>query len=471
MSVATTEDKTEAARDNKTLSLTGNAAPTAQKERIVILDSLRGFAILGILLMNIASMGSPLYSDPSVLSETGINYISWFSMSWFFEGTQRALFSTLFGAGIILFITNQEKKLNGLQPADVFFRRQLWLLVFGLINIYVLLWHGDILFDYACYGMILFVFRNWSPKKLFIASGICMLVMVTVDNKDLYHGKKVIARGEAIATMDTSASKLTLLQKEDLNAMFDFKESSSPDSRKKRVETAIARMTNDYRWVYETRTASYRRNFFHFSYFGIWDVLQFMLLGMALFKTGVLLGKGRTRIYLLMSIIGFGVGLTLSWFRVQNHIAADFNYFDYTKLATIASDNLERTFRTFGIFGGIMLLYKSGVFKWLFNLMQAPGRMAFTNYLMQSIFALVLFYGIGLGLYGQMERHQLYLVVFAVWTFQIIFSHIWLHYFHFGPFEWLWRSLTYWKKQSIRKGSKEPYAKVRAPRTSCDCCG
>ncbi|MGI8598827.1 MAG: DUF418 domain-containing protein, partial [Chitinophagaceae bacterium] len=77
----------------------------------------------------------------------------------------------------------------------------------------------------------------------------------------------------------------------------------------------------------------------------------------------------------------------------------------------------------------------------------------FTNYLMQSLIALVLFYVIGFGFYGQMERYQLYLVVFAVWTFQITFSHIWLHYYRFGPFEWLWRSLTYWKLQPMRKST------------------
>ncbi len=274
-------------------TITSYAAPTAQSERIIILDSLRGIAILGILLMNIASMGSPLYGDPSVMNETGWNYRSWYLISWFFDGSQRALFSLLFGAGIVLFITNQEKKVTGIQGADVFFRRQLWLLVFGLINLYILLWHGDILFDYACNGMLMFVFRNWAPKKLIIAAVLCLLVMIAVDNKDLYHEKKIILRGEAIAAIDTSVNKLTLLQKEDLKAMTELRESSSPESRKKRVETAIARMTNDYRWVYETRTSGYRRNFFAFSYFGIWDVLQFMFLGMAFFKNGILLGKGR----------------------------------------------------------------------------------------------------------------------------------------------------------------------------------
>jgi len=428
-----------------------NATPTEAGERITILDSLRGFAILGILLMNIASFGGPLYSDPSVMNETSYNYSSWYMMSWFFEGTQRALFSLLFGAGIILFITKQETKAAGLQAADIFFRRQLWLLVFGLINLYVLLWHGDILFDYAIIGMFLFVFRKWGAKKLIIAAVVCLLIMAVTDNKDLYQNKKRIARGESISAIDTTVNKLTLLEKEDLNAMIDIRESSSMESRKKRVEKAIARMTNDYRWVYEARTSAYRSNFFSYSYFGIWDVLQFMFLGMAFFKNGILLGKGSTRIYLFMCLIGFVAGLTLSYFRVQHHISSGFNYYNYTKAALFDSFQLDRAFRTIGMFGAIMLLYKSGVFKWLFALVRAPGQMAFTNYLMQSLIAILLFYGIGFALYGQLERYQLYLIVFVIWALQIGFSHLWLHYFRFGPFEWAWRSLTYWKRQPLKK--------------------
>jgi uncharacterized protein len=181
-----------------------------------------------------------------------------------------------------------------------------------------------------------------------------------------------------------------------------------------------------------------------------------MFLGMAFFKNGILLGKGSTPLYMLMCIIGFGAGLTLSYFRVQHHISSGFNYFEYTKSTAFDSFQLDRAFRTLGMLGAIMLMYKSGVFKWLFTLMRAPGQMAFTNYLMQSIIALILFYGIGFALYGQMERHQLYLIVFAIWAFQIIFSHLWLRHFRFGPFEWVWRSLTYWKLQPMRKTMEEP---------------
>ena len=98
-----------------------------------------------------------------------------------------------------------------------------------------------------------------------------------------------------------------------------------------------------------------------------------------------------------------------------------------------------------------MLLFKSGIFKWFFKLMRPVGQMAFTNYLTQSIACAIIFYGLGFGLYGQLERYQAYLVVLAIWIVQIVWSHIWLHYFQYGPFEWIWRQLTYWKKLPLRK--------------------
>jgi uncharacterized protein len=98
-----------------------------------------------------------------------------------------------------------------------------------------------------------------------------------------------------------------------------------------------------------------------------------------------------------------------------------------------------------------MLMYKSGWFKWFFALMKPVGQMAFTNYLMQSLVVGLYFYGIGFGNFGKLERHEIYYVVGIVWLVEIIWSHLWLAKFRFGPLEWAWRSLTYWKAQPIRK--------------------
>lgn len=431
------------------------AAPVNQQERITILDSLRGIAILGILLMNIPGFGLPVpayHGDLGPLNEIRtINQKVWFIIDWALEGSQRALFSILFGAGIILFLNRQEKKVAGLWPTDYFFRRQLWLLVFGLINAYVLLWFWDILFHYACCGMILFAFRKLSPKALLIAAGICLLLMTLRENADFYREKAAIHQGEIVARLDTTKTKLSFEQKEQLGFMIGMKEKSSLESRKKETENSLQKVRGDYATLYKYQSA---RSFYmetggFFTF--IWDILLFMFLGMAFYKNGIVVGNVSSKVYWLMFIIGLGVGLVLSWYRLQPLIDHQFNKFNYTKDVKFEFYEISRTFRALGIFGLIMLLYKSGWFKWLFALMRPVGQMAFTNYLMQSLLVGLFFYGIGFGMFGKLQRYEIYYVVAATWLLEIIWSHIWLRYFRFGPLEWLWRSLTYWKKQPLRK--------------------
>ena len=432
------------------------AAPVSQSERIDILDGLRGFAILGILLMNIPGFGLPsaVSYDPSVLNEFGtINYWIYRWVVLFPEGTQRAIFSMLFGAGIILFTSRAEKKLAGVLPAEYFLRRQLWLLVFGLFDAWLLLWYGDILFDYACLGIIMYVFRKLSPRKLMIGAGICFLLMVARENRDLYLEKAVITKGEQVAAIDTTKTKLTELQKEQLTAMTDMKERSTQEKKVKRMEKSIRKTTGSFAEVYEFRTAILESILLRFVYFGVWDVLAFMFLGMAFFKTGMLLGQASAKVYWIMTIVGLGVGLWLSYIRFQPLVKYHYNGFEYNKHTWFELYTLSRLFRSFGILGVLLLLYKSGWFKWLFALMRPVGQMAFTNYLTQSLVSGIFFYGVGFGMFGKLQRVEVYCFVLAVWVVQIIWSHLWLRYFNFGPFEWLWRSLTYWKKQPMRKQS------------------
>jgi uncharacterized protein len=424
--------------------------PVQQSERITLLDSLRGIAILGILLMNIPGFALPagIYGDPSVLNEQGtINFKTWYFIEWFMEGSQRAIFSMLFGAGIILFISRQEKKLQGLWPADYFFRRQLWLLLFGLFNAFVLLWFWDILFMYACCGMILFTFRRLSPKALIVGAVICLLLMTVRENVDFYRDKKMITRGESIAKMDTTVTKLTDRQKEDMGAMTGFRERYTKEGKKKRADKSKLMMTGSYTDLYNYQSnRSYDTEIF-FTYFMIWDILLFMFLGMAFYKTGVLTGNAPVKLYWVMFIGGLGLGLVLSYFRLKPLIDLNFDIYNYIKKTPLEYYEISRTFRALGVFGLIMLLYKSGWFKWLFALMRPVGQMAFTNYLMQSFVCGLYFYGVGFGMFGKLQRYEIYYVVGAVWLLQIILSHIWLRFFRFGPLEWAWRSLTYWKRQ------------------------
>jgi uncharacterized protein len=240
--------------------------------------------------------------------------------------------------------------------------------------------------------------------------------------------------------------------------MTAMKERSSIEKRRERIQSNILKTAHgNYEELYEIRTNRYINDLVQYVFFELWDVLLFMFLGMAFFKLGILTGQASAKVYWWMLVIGLGVGIFLSYLHLQPYIKYQFNRFEYVKHVSIQYYQLERVLRSLGFFGAIMLLYKYGLFKWLFALMRPVGQMAFTNYLMQSILCGLFFYSVGFAMYGQLQRHQVYYVVGIVWLIQIIYSHIWLRYYRFGPFEWLWRSLTYWKRQPMRKEVHKPY--------------
>lgn len=223
--------------------------PVHEKERIVLLDSLRGIAVLGILIMNIPGFGLPYagIDDLAVSNDlSGIDFYTWFGVELTLAGTQRALFSMLFGAGMLLFISRLEKKSEGLLPAELYYRRQIWLLVFGLINTYLFLWFWDILFVYAVVGMLLFPFRRLPPKALFIAAGICLLLVDGRRTLELYREKKLVSKGEVVAAIDTTRTKLTGTQREHLGAYQEFRKRTNLESKKEDAEKNIRKTRGNW---------------------------------------------------------------------------------------------------------------------------------------------------------------------------------------------------------------------------------
>ena len=430
------------------------AAPVTQTERITLLDSIRGMAILGILLMNIPLFGMApwLAGDLRLRDELGtIN--EW--VFWFVEGgmagTQRALFSILFGAGILLFLGRQSTRVEGLAPADYFFRRQIWLMVISMFDVYVLLWSGDILFDYACYGTIMFVFRNLTPRTLLIAAAVCLLFNVTRNTVDIRRAKDVIVKGEAIAALDTTRVKLTEEQKTQLADFEGIKKRSDPKERIKKVDEANKKMRGSFAEAYKVRSEEYVQGLIEYLYLQAWDVFLFMFIGMAFFKLGILTGEAPTRVYVWFTIVGLGAGLAMAYGRLMFWKAVNFDFIELAKALFIDPYQIDRAFRSIGLLGLIILMFKSGIFKWLFAMFRPVGQMALTNYLSQSLICAIYFNGYGFGMYGHLERYQLYLFVLAVWVFQIIFCNIWMRLFLYGPCEWVWRSLTYWRAQPFKR--------------------
>jgi len=431
--------------------------PIGQSERIPILDSLRGIAILGILLMNIQGFGLPhlLVFDVSILNETGLNYYAWYIFGpGVFEGSMRAIFSMLFGAGTIIFISRLEIRMKHLKPIGIFFRRQVWLAFFGLLNTYVLLWSWDILLPYAICGLLVLPFRRLKPRYLLLAASIGLVLITINENLQLYTQKATISKGEKLTAIDTSIRKLTATDRDDLAALNKIKQQSNPEQKKKKVEEQIAEVRRSYvglfRYRREVRTDEEAKSMYSFL---TWDILLFIFLGMVFFKTGIFHGEVKTRFYLWLAVLGLGIGIPLSYLYLKPDLQYHYNHFEIIKNRQFAFYELQRLVHSLGIFGLIMVIYKSGRFKWLFTIMRPVGQMAFTNYLMQSLLCGLFFYGVGFGMFGELHRFELYYVVVVVWLIEIVWSNLWLKYFRFGPFEWTWRSLTYWKLQPMKKSS------------------
>jgi uncharacterized protein len=172
-----------------------------------------------------------------------------------------------------------------------------------------------------------------------------------------------------------------------------------------------------------------------------------MLIGMGLFKLGVLTLERGTMLYVTMVVGGYAIGLATNAWETKHIIDGGFSARAFTEVTT--TYDLGRLGMTVGHLGLMLLFVRSGVLRPVRRAFAAVGRMAITNYLMHSAICLVLF--VLMGWYGKLERHQLYYIVFAIWVFQLIFSPLWLRYFKFGPVEWLWRSLTYMKLQPMRR--------------------
>jgi uncharacterized protein len=155
-------------------------------------------------------------------------------------------------------------------------------------------------------------------------------------------------------------------------------------------------------------------------------------------------------------IVGYGIGVPLRMYTSAHLVATDFDPMAFTDNGL--TYDLRRLTMTTGHLGLLLLFVRSGILAWLQRSLAAVGRIALTNYIMHSVICLVIFLRPGFGLYGSLERHELYYVVAGICVFQLVFSPLWLRYFRFGPLEWVWRSLTYMKRPELKRGPLQPAA-------------
>ncbi|ACM57126.1 DUF418 domain-containing protein [Halorubrum lacusprofundi] len=403
--------------------MTRDAGPTPPSERIVALDALRGVALLGILLINVWAFAMPettlfnptVYADTTVYGDfTGANYWAWAFSHVFAQNKFITLFSALFGAGILLFIESKEEK--GQDAVRLHYRRTAILIAIGLMHAY-LLWYGDILVAYGVTALVVVAFRNLEARKL---AGVGVVFLLFLPVVELFAA--ITLGGDAIASQWAPA------------------------------EAAIEQQVATYRggWLEQLDhrvPSSFSRQTTGYINGPFWQVGGTMLLGMALYRWGVLTGERSSALYRRLVALGV-VGLAIT---VAGVVYIEAN--DWSAGAALYWRQFiyVGSFPLAGGYLGIVMLYArrrpdGPVTRGL----AAVGRTAFTNYLLQTVIATTVFYGHGLGLFGSVTRVEQLGFVLVVWVVQIVLSVLWLRSFRFGPVEWIWRTLTYGERQPIR---------------------
>jgi uncharacterized protein len=402
--------------------------PVSTVERIQVIDILRGFALFGILLVNMAFFKSSwgpeqinVNAEQSLLDRGATLLINLLAEGKFFT-----LFSFLFGLGFAIQMLRAQDK--GVRFVPRFLRRLLVLLLIGLIHM-LLIWYGDILVSYALIGFLLILFRNRSPRALLIWAAVLLLpqTLLTAAGISLIEiARTTPEAAAAIAPAETEMlSQLTTTHAQDIAV---YGGGSYP---------AIV---------------AYRLASLPFTLIGSLvsapTILAMFLLGLYVGKRGIVRDVMAHEAFLRrVRLWGLLLGLIVSGgvILLQQQLSL-FSTF-YTQFLNIA---LAGPLLSMGYAATIVLLAQQETWRTRLAPLAATGRMALTNYLLQSLIFTTIFYGYGLGFFGQVGAATGLLLTIVIYALQIPLSAWWLRRFQFGPIEWLWRSLTYLKPQPMR---------------------
>lgn len=396
--------------------------PVEKTNRIQSIDLLRGIAILGILIMNIQSFAMPsaAYNNPLAFGDlTGLNKMTWILSHLFADQKFMSIFSILFGAGIIL-ITEKKELLTG-SSLKLHYTRNLILLLIGLLHAH-LIWYGDILVAYALCSFLVYPFRKLSPKKLLI-TGLLILSVPSFLNGFFQF---------SLPYMPASELQDLRLDWAPTNELIEQEITAFTGSISSQIKI-------------NSQQALFLETFVFLIQF-LWRAGGLMLVGMALFRWGVLSAE-RSRSFYLKSafyslIIGFPIviygiymNFTMNWdFQYSMFTGSQFNYWG-------------SLFVAYGYISLIMVFAQSDNYYTMKKRLASIGQMTLTNYILHSFIGVLIFFGIGFGFFGKIDRSLQILIVGIIWIFQYLTSEKWLNSYRFGPLEWVWRSLTYGKKQ------------------------
>jgi uncharacterized protein len=393
------------------------------QHRIETIDLLRGFALLGLPTMNIVAFSMPFsaYINPTSFAQEGLlNHFIFSFFHLFSDQKFMGLFSLLFGASIILLASKTQK--SGNNAGSIHYSRMLWLFLLGLLHAFYL-WEGDVLMIYALLGVLLYPLKNLRAKWLFILTilGLSLSALFSI--------------------VDLTMPIMSYEEKEAINSIYQ------PSITQ--IQQDIRLYQSDYETIQKVLVSDFIDNRLLDSYMisGLLRSFSMMCLGMALFKIGLLSGKLSEHFYRRLLGLSLLISLPLISAGLLYNYIMQWQLESFTRFGSIANiiGSVPLVIAYIALFS---LFQKSEKLIDLKSAIQNVGKMALTNYLMQSIICAFVFYGYGLGLYGQLSRLQLLPLILLIWGLQLFFSTWWLGFFKQGPIEWCWRMLTYFRWHS-----------------------
>ncbi len=477
----------------------GTAAPTggAVTNRIFSLDVLRGIAITGVLLITIRQLGGLSDMRQLWLQTTphGWPYKIYFMISVLFEGKMGTMLAMFFGAGILLFLQKKNDK-SEIPAEDAHIRRMIWLMIFGVFNAFILLWPGDMLFQFGVVGILAFGFARMKTKGLIIAAMFCALAyagklywVYADDKSDFKKYEKVLevekkfksdstARAvkdsatrasnpamtaadiQKLKTADSMAAKKDTLTKEqaEQKGKWTGKQNSFKfDMSAINADEKAMRGSWGKAWNHLLQKSKGRQSWWFYQ-IGVWETAASVFWGMALLGLGFFSNRFPSSRYLLIGAGGILAGLALAWFRMHSKNAAFMNFDQFIGHRALPYNifyPFERIILATGYTALFLWLIRQNILKWLWQALACVGRMALTNYILQVIGCTILYYGFGFGYYGHHSQKLLYGVVAEIWLIQFVFSVFWLRYYRQGPLEWAWHCLVYRKRLPNRLPADE----------------
>jgi uncharacterized protein len=395
------------------------------RPRIQSLDVLRGLGVLGMLAAHVQLFAFPSLArwNPTAYGEfTGLNWWAWLVTSLLADGKFITIFAMLLGVSIVMLARESDHR--GLSAWRLHMRRMAVLLVLGLVHAYFL-WYGDMLVPLALSGATVVFARRLSPGRL-LALGALAFTFASVLS---------FALTWSTAQSDPSALAAWRAQwtprPEIINLEIARYRGSWADQMGHRIPAAVETETVDF----VTRL--------------LWQMMGLMLLGVALFKMGVLSAARSRTFYLRMGIFGFGAGALLISLGLRRSFATRWDLLDFA----LVSQQLHYWGNLFVALGWVALVMRLCQRGWRLGWLAAVGRMALSNYLLQTVICTTIFYGHGLGLFGRIDRAGQLAIVGAIWAFEVGASSLWLRYFAVGPVEWLTRWLVFKRRPSFVRSS------------------